>query len=142
MTVKTITQLRDPKYKPIVDIIVEAIEDTVPDSIDELKLSTLIDFYPEKHDPEGRYDALKVCIYIGVTGWLHNSRGIPWEIASRRIGYSLRIESAFLDSPEYPESIRHTAIQELADILLNIIKFSKTGEMANTDDMRALQHFI
>ena len=142
MTVRAINTPPD-KYKPICDIFVHTIEDMLPDSIDELKLSAVVNFdYCEPYDPDRLYESLKLQTYISVTGVIRNSEGDPWEIAKRRFGYTTRIESAFLDSPDYVEDSNHSMKRDLANIILNIIKFSKTGEIVKDDATGGLVNII
>lgn len=126
MTVRQFDELHKLEFKPVVDRLIETIERTLPDSIDDCGTGCVVDFN-EKFD-----NSLIITLYIQVYS---DSRKIRREFC-----ISIHLNSFRLEDESYVEFTERQLVAELANIILHIIRFIKTGviEMEEIEGCKCL----
>lgn len=135
MKLKEINELQDQHYKPIVDMLAKTVEDTLPDQIDELGLWSIIDFY------EDFPDSLRIQLYVNASGKICNSEGM-WVRDKQRFALSICIESYRTENEAYAKFLQRQLVSDLANIILHIIRFAKTGEIETDKTTGGLKHLL
>lgn len=135
MKLKKINELKDRRYKPIVDILAKTVEDTLPDTIDELRLWSIIDFY------EDYPDSLRILLYVNASGKICDTEG-RWVQDKRRFALSLYIESYRAEDEAYAKFLQRQLVSDLANIILHIVRFAKTGEIETDETTGGLKHLL
>lgn len=135
MKLKEINELQDQRYKPVVDMLAKTVEDTLPDQIDELGLWSIIDFY------EDFPDSLRIQLYVNASGKICNSEGM-WVRDKQRFALSIYIESYRTEDEAYAKFLQRQLVSDLANIILHIIRFAKTGEIETDKTTGGLKHLL
>lgn len=135
MKLKKINELKDRRYKPIVDILANTVEDTLPDTIDELGLWSIIDFY------EDFPDSLRILLHVNASGKICNAEG-RWTQDKRRFALSLYIESRRVEDEAYAEFLQKQLVSDLANIILHIVRFAKTGVVETEETTGVLKYLL
>lgn len=135
MKLKKINELKDQRYKPIVDILAKTVEDTLPDTINELGLWSIIDFY------EDFPDSLRILLYVNASGKICDIEG-RWVQDKRRFALSLYIESYRVEDEAYAKFLQKQLVSDLANIILHIVRFAKTGEVETDETTGVLKHLL
>lgn len=124
MIVKQITELPIIEYKPVVDELVRTVEATLPDSINEMKIYTFIDFYTGIIDP----NYLIVKFYIHIEGKIPDCEGVK-HLVKQRFCVNVNIENFRVDDNNYIEFEKKNLTSILANVIIHIVRFTKTGEV-------------
>lgn len=113
MTVRQFDELHRLEYKPVVDRLIETIERTLPDSIDDCSIGCIVDF-------NERFDNLLIInLYVRVCV---ESRKIKKEFC-----ISIYLDSLRIEDETYAEFMEKQLVTDLANVILHIIRFIKTG---------------
>ena len=136
MKVNVIQVSPEVRYKPIVDTFIKTIEATLPDSIDELKIRSCIDWTEYKDNYGGQ---LEVTIHVKVDGVIRDPNGTPRQIATRKFSVASHIQAEYTERSSYEEHLNRCLYADLTNIILHIIHFSKTGEVERNDDFGRLK---
>lgn len=126
MIVKQFDELHKLEYKPVVDRLVETIERTLPDSIDDCGIGCIVDFN-ERFD-----NSLIISLYVRVYS---DSRKIRREFC-----ISIHLNHFRLEDESYAEFLERELVADLANVILHIIRFIKTGviEMEEIEGCKCL----
>lgn len=126
MTVRQFDELHKLEYKPMVDRLVETIEKTLPDSIDDCDISCIVDFN-EKFD-----NSLIISLYVRVYSGLRKIK--------KEFCISIHLDSLKIEDKSYAEFIERQLVADLANVILHIIRFIKTGviEMEEIEGCKCL----
>lgn len=140
MIVREITSLPKPIYKPMVDMMIRTAEDMIPDSIDKLNFSTLVDF--NVLNSNRSYEQLAVILHIHVVGCIPDPDGVFRDVIQQRFAFSTFIEGFRIDDKTYSEFIKRSMTHDVANLLMNIIHFAKTGEILKDESTGGLKQLI
>ena len=135
MKLKTINVLQNQHYKPIVDILAKTVEDTLPDTIDTINLWSLIDFY------EDFPDSLRILLYVHASGKIPVEEGVYLQ-DKQRFALSIYIRSYEADNESYAEFLQRQLVSDLANIVLHIIRWGKTGNIETDSVTGGLKHLL
>ena len=126
MTVRQFDEIHKLEYKPAVDRLVEIIEKTLPDSIDDCGIGCIIDFN-EKFD-----NSLIISLYVQVYSGSRKNR--------REFCIPIRLDSFRLEDDSYTKFLEKELVTDLANVILHIIRFIKTGviEMEEIEGCKCL----
>lgn len=126
MTVRQFDKLHKLEYKSIVDRLVEIIEKTLPDSIDDCGIGCIIDFNEEFDN------SLIMTLYVRAYS---DSRKIRREFC-----ISIHLNNFRLEDESYAEFLERELVTDLANVILHIIRFIKTGviEMEEIEGYKCL----
>lgn len=122
-------------YQPCIDILIKTAEDMLPDSIDMISLSCFVDLYPS---PPG---CLEVRFYIHMEGRIPALDDYGIGIMKQTICSSYYIEGEIKDLDSYQKYIRGNFGYELRNIIMDIIHFSKTGELLKDIETGGIKHY-
>ena len=135
MKLKEINELKDQRYKSIVDVLAKIVEDTLPDTINELGLWSIIDFY------EDFPDSLRILLYVNASGKICDTKG-RWVQDKRRFALSLYIDSYRVEYEAYAKFLQKQLVSDLANIILHIVRFAKTGEIETDETTGGLKYLL
>ena len=135
MKLKEINELKDQRYKSIVDVLAKIVEDTLPDTINELGLWSIIDFY------EDFPDSLRILLYVNASGKICDTKG-RWVQDKRRFALSLYIDSYRVEDEAYAKFLQKQLVSDLANIILHIVRFAKTGEIETDETTGGLKYLL
>ena len=140
MIVREITSLPDPIYKPMVDMMIHTAEEIIPDSIDKLNFSTLVDF--NVLNSNSSYKQLAVILHIHAVGCIPDPDGVFRDVIQQRFAFSTTIEASRIDDALYSAFIKRAMTYDIANLLMNIIHFAKTGEILKDESTGGLKQLI
>ena len=122
-------------YEPCIGILIKTAEDILPDSIDSLSLSCFVDLYPLGL---GRLD---VRFYIHIEGRIPALDDYGIGIMKKTICFDYYIDNETKDLDSYQKYIRGNSGYELRNIVMDIIHFSKTGELLKDEETGGIKHY-
>lgn len=137
MIVKQITELPIIEYKPVVDELVRTVEATLPDSINGMKIYTFVDFYTGIID----HNHLIVKFYIHIEGEIPDFEGVK-RFVKQRFCVDVNVESFRLDDNNYIEFEKKNLTSILANVIIHIVRFTKTGEVEVDETTGGLKHLF
>ena len=137
MIVKQIIELPVVEYKPVVDELVRTVEATLPDSINGMKIYTLIDFYTGITD----LNHLIVKFYIHIEGKIPNCEGVE-HLVKQRFCVDVDVESFRLDDNNYIEFEKKNLTSILANVIIHMVRFTKTGEVEVNETTGGLKYLF
>ena len=126
MTVRKINDLHRLEYKSAVDEMVRTAENTLPDSIERFAIFSFVDFQ------EAYANWISVGFFIHVEGMIPNTDG-TYKLVKQRFGFNVTLDEFRLNDESYIEFVKNTMVSDLADIILHIIRFIKTGEIGKDE---------
>lgn len=126
MTARQFDELHKLEYKPVVDRLIETIGKTLPDSIDDCTISCIIDFYEEFDN------SLAINLYVRVYSGLRKIK--------KEFCISIHLDSLRIEDESYAEFTERQLVADLANVILHIICFIKTGviEMEEIEGYKCL----
>ncbi len=122
-------------YEPCIDILIKTAEDIIPDNIDMLSLSCFVDLYPL------RLGRLEVRFYIHMEGRIPALSDYGIGIMKQTICFGYCIDNGTKDLDSYQKYIRGNFGYELRNIVMDIIHFSKTGELLKDEETGGIKHY-
>ena len=122
-------------FEPCINILVKTVEDILPDSIDRLSLNCFVDYYPSQ------FSRLEVRFYIHIEGRVPALDDYGIGIAKQTLCISYFIEYDNKDLDSYQKYIRGNFGYELRNIVMDIIHFSKTGELLKDEGTGGIKHY-
>ena len=121
-------------YEPCIDILIKTAEDIIPDTIDMLSISCFVDLYPL------RLGRLEIRFYIHMEGKIPALYDYGIKMMKKTICFRYCIDNDTKNLDSYQKYISGNFGYELRNIIMDIIHFSKTGELLE-DEEGGIKHY-
>lgn len=124
MKVKLNNKFVYTEYQSIVNNLIEIIEDIIPDKVNEMDIEVELEFCNGYNKPDSLTSNLNIVLHVFMAGYVKD------------IAVSRNLHRRFIFSPVNIKAKRIEKLIEIqiVQVLLTIIKFSKTGALTTIEE--------
>lgn len=124
MKVKLNNKFVYTEYQSIVNNLIEIIEDIIPDKVNKMDIEVELEFCNGYNKPDSLTSNLNIVLHVFMAGYVND------------IAVSRNLHRRFIFSPVNIKAKRIEKLIEIqiVQVLLTIIKFSKTGALTTIEE--------